>query len=92
MTEIEVKYQACNLSDALHRNINDNFENVSFEILGNGDIQIKVILNKKTEIEDDYIEDISTEFSAKQQTNCVLKPLVEIGENRLPFKNIVYWK
>ena len=33
--EIEVKYQACNLSDSLHRNINDNFKSVSFEILDN---------------------------------------------------------
>ncbi len=92
MTTIEMRYQACNLCGALHRNINDSFESVSFEELDNGNIQIKIILNQKTAIEDEYIDDIAAEFSAMQQTDCVLKPLVEIGKNKEPLTFIVYSK
>jgi hypothetical protein len=90
MREIEIKYQVCNLCDALHRNINDNFKSVSFEILRNGDIQIKIVLEKLTEAEEGYIEDISAEFSAKQQRDCVLKPAVEVGTDIPPLKYTVY--
>lgn len=89
--EIEVKYQTCNLCDALHRNINDNFKSVSFEILDNGDIQAKIVLSKLTEQEEQYIDDLVAEFSALQVRNCVLKPAVVIG-NSPPFRNIVYQK
>lgn len=91
MIEIEVKYQACNLCDAICRNINDNFESVSFEIADNGDIQTKIILSVLTEQEEEYIDDLVAEFSALQERNCVLKPIVEIGDS-LPLKNIVYQK
>ncbi len=91
MIEIEVKYQACNLCDAICRNINDNFESVSFEITDNGDIQTKIILSEFTEQEEEYIDDLIAEFSAKQENDCILKPIVEIGDN-LPLKNIVYQK
>lgn len=89
--EIEVKYQACNLSDALCRNINDNFESVSFEILDNGDIQTKIVLSELTEQEEEYIDDLIAEFSALQERNCILKPIVDIG-NSPPLQNIVYQK
>jgi hypothetical protein len=92
MTEVEIKYQTCNLCDALHRNINDNFISVSFEILNGGDIQIKIVLEKMTETENGYIEDISAEFLAKQQRNCVLKPIVEVGVNIFSLKHTVYQK
>lgn len=90
MTEAEVKYQACNLCDALHRNINDNFESVSFEIYATGDIHVKIILKEKTEIEEEYIDDLIGEFEALQQTNCVKKVVVEVGKHNPPLKNIVY--
>lgn len=89
--EIEVKYQACNLSDALCRNINDNFESVSFEIIDNGDIQTKIVLSELTEQEEEYIDDFIAEFSALQERNCILKPIVNIG-NSPPLQNIVYQK
>jgi hypothetical protein len=89
--EIEVKYQACNLSDALCRNINDNFESVSFEIIDNGDIQTKIVLSELTEQEEEYIDDLIAEFSALQERNCILKPIVDIG-NSPPLQNIVYQK
>lgn len=89
--EIEVKYQACNLSDSLHRNINDNFESVSFEILDNGDILTKIILSELTKQEEEYIDDLIAEFSALQETDCVLKPIVHTGKS-LPLRNIVYKK
>jgi hypothetical protein len=89
--EIEVKYQTCNLCDALHRNINDNFESVSFEILDNGDIQTKVVLLEFSGQEEDYIDDLIAEFSALQERDCVLKPIVEVKDG-LPLKNLVYKK
>ncbi len=92
MIDIEAKYQTCNLCDALHRNINDNFISVSFEILANGYIQTKIVLKEMTEDEIEYIEDISTEFSSMQQQDCVLKPIVEIGGNVSPLKYVVYQK
>lgn len=89
--EIEVKYQTCNLCDALHRNINDNFESVSFEILDNGEIQTKIVLVELTEQEEEYIDELIAEFSALQERNCILKPIVDIG-NSPPLQNIVYQK
>ncbi len=91
MIEVEVRYQACNLCDAICRNINDNFESISFEIIDNGDIQIKIILSALTQQEEDYIDDLIAEFSAKQENDCVLKPIVDIGNNS-PLKNLVYQK
>lgn len=91
MIEIEVRYQACNLCDAICRNINDNFESVSFELTDNGDIQTKIVLSELTEQEEEYIDDLIAEFSVKQKNDCVLKPIVEIG-NSPPLKNIVYQK
>lgn len=91
MIEVEVRYQACNLCDAICRNINDNFESVSFEIIDNGDIQTKIVLSELTEQEKEYIDDLIAEFSAKQENDCVLKPIVDIG-NSPPLKNLVYQK
>ena len=89
--ELEVKYQACALNEALIRNINNNFESVSFEIIDNGDIQTKIVLSELTEQEEEYIDDLIAEFSAKQENDCVLKPIVDIG-NSPPLKNLVYQK
>ena len=89
--EIEVKYQTCALSEALNRNINDNFESVSFEILDNGDIQTKIVLSELTEQEEEYVDDLIAEFSAKQENDCVLKPVIEVGDSP-PLKYLVYQK
>jgi hypothetical protein len=89
--EIEVKYQACLLNEALIRNINDNFESVSFEIFANGDIQTKVVLSELTEQEEEYIYDLMAEFTAKQVNDCVLRPIIEIGYSP-PLRYIVYQK
>ena len=89
MKEIEVMCQVCNLSDALCRNINDNFKSVSFELTDNGEIQTKIILHRLTEQEKEFIEDIMAEFTASQNYDCILKPIVEIGHSTA-LKNIVY--
>ena len=88
----ELRYQACNLCDALHRNINDNFESVSFEIFDNGDVQAKVVLEERTENEEAYIDDMIAEFAALQETNCVRAAHIEVGKNMPPLKNVVYQK
>jgi hypothetical protein len=87
--ETEVKYQTCNLVDALCRNINDNFKSVSFEINNNRDIQIKIVLSELTEREEEYIDDLVTEFEAVQERNCVLQPIIVVG-NSPTLQNIVY--
>lgn len=89
--EIEVKYQTCLLNEALIRNINDNFESVSFEILDNGFIQTKIVLSEITELEEEYVDDLMAEFSAKQMENCVLRPVVEVGDSS-PLKFLIYLK
>lgn len=93
MKDIEIKYQTCNLCDALHRNINDNFESVSFDILSNGDIRTKFILYELREQEKEYIDDLTTEFEAKQERDCILKPIIEVAtNNNMPLRYIVYQK
>lgn len=89
MIEIEIKYQTINLCKALLKNINDNFESVSFNLLDSGHVQTKIILFQITEKERDYIEDLMAEFSAIQEIDCVLKVDVVVGEST-PLKNIVY--
>lgn len=86
----EIKYQTCNLCNAMLRNVNDNFISVSFDFDWNNDILVKVILEKRTEIENSYIEDMISEFSASQQSDCVKRPQVEIGNKHLPLRYIVY--
>lgn len=89
---IETKYQTSNLCDALLRNINDNFISVSFDFVDDNDILVKVILAKQTEVEDNYIDDMSAEFAASQQRDCVRKVQVEVGKHHLPLQNLVYQK
>lgn len=92
MAGIDIKYQTCNLCDAMHRNINDKFKSISFEILNDGNVQVKIILEKRTKIEDEYIDDIIAEFSALQLSDCVLQPIIVAENNNIPLKNIVYLK
>jgi len=87
---IEIKYQTSNLCDALLRNINDNFVSVSFDFVGNNDVLVKVILAKRTEVEDSYIDDMSAEFAASQLRDCVRKVQVEVGKHHLPLQNLIY--
>lgn len=88
MSEEEL-YQMWNVSTALCRNINDNFRSVSFEILDNGDIQVKVVLSTRTEVEEEYIDDMSVEMAASDELDRVLVPIIEVG-NDVPLKNVVY--
>lgn len=85
-----VKIQAGNLCDALHRNINDNFRSVSFDIDDNGSVQVRIILSQRSEVEEEYIEDIMVEFVALQQTDCVTEPDIQVSDDELPLKYIVY--
>lgn len=87
---ILVMYQSSNLCDALIKNVNDNFISVSFDILGNNDVLVKIILESKTQREDDHIDDIMAEMSARQESNCIRNPVVEVGWESIPLKNLVY--
>lgn len=89
--DYETKLQACNLCDALHRNINDDFQSVSFDFDDKNDIQVKIVMNKNIEQNNELFEDISVEFSAVQMTDCVESFLVTLAkDDNLPLKNVVY--
>jgi len=86
----EVMLQTCNLSTALVRNVNDNFVSVSFDILDNGEIQVKFILAVVTVVEEDYIIDAIAEFSALQENDIVRKPVIEIIGMGSPLTHSIY--
>ena len=88
----DIKYQTSNICNAMLRNINDNFISISFDFVSNDDILVKVILEKRTEVEDNYIDDMIAELVASQQSDCVRKPKVEVGNHHLPLPNLVYKK
>ena len=88
---LEIKYQSCLLMDALHRNINDRFYSVSFEIYGS-EVQVKIILSKRTDVEDEYIDDLMAEFIARQDIKDIRKAIVDVGQKSTPLANIVYQK
>jgi hypothetical protein len=88
---LEIKYQSCLLMDALHRNINDRFYSVSFEMYGS-EIQVKIILSKRTDVEDEYIDDLMAEFIARQDIKDIKKAIVDVGQKSTPLGNIVYQK
>jgi len=64
MNNYDAKILKCGLCDSILRNINDHFINISFDILKGNIIQVKVILDKRTEVEDEYIDEICVEFEA----------------------------
>lgn len=87
----EINLQKSNLINALQRNINHNFSSVSFDFTKDGIIQIKVILNNKTDIELDLINDISAEFTAVQNKDNVDDFLIVIEEeDSFPLKFLIY--
>lgn len=86
-----VRYQEYAMCSALHRNINDNFESISFSI-DKGKIYVRIILTDRTEKEDEYIEDICTEFEALQESNCVKGVEIIVGKTAQPLANLVYSK
>lgn len=87
-----IKIQKSELIDALVRNVTDNFNNVSFTFLASGCIQIRVILNKQTEIEDECINDLGGEFEAQQDFGTVEKIEVFVGEAISPLEHVVFNK
>ena len=82
----EIKFQTCNIGDAMLRNINNNFLSISFN-LENGDVQVKIIMEEKTIIEENYIDDFVTELAALQNSNCIKKPIIELGNNKKLLNN-----
>lgn len=88
----EIRILMCELADSLVRNVNDNFINVSFDIMEDGFIQTKIILKNQTDIEDDYIDDIAAEFSAVQEKNIINKFEVTTDIKSKPLKYTVLSK
>ena len=91
--DYEIKLQACNLCDSLHRNINDAFDSVSFDIDENYDIQVKIVMNNSIEEYKEELEDISVEYSALQTTNNIKPFIVALATgDDSPLSNVVYRK
>lgn len=87
----QIKLQTCNLCDAMHRNITDNFVSVSFKIENNGEIKVKIVLKTITTIEEEYIDDLITEFESMQEYNNVKEVIVtEDKEDSVLLENVVY--
>jgi hypothetical protein len=85
--DYEIKLTYSNLCAAMVRNVNNNFRNISFDILNNKDVQVKVILYNKSEADQELIDDLISEFSSMGITNNVLKPIIstDIKENYLRY-------
>lgn len=87
-----IEIQICNLASSLIRNINNNFINISFDVLDNECIQVKIILGNLTNTEKKYIDDISAEFEATQEKNIVEKFEITTEKDSIPRKYVVYNK
>jgi hypothetical protein len=87
-----IEYQTCNLCQAMLRNINDNFLCVSFDLIGDRDIVVRIALAQRTEIEEQYVDDMMAEFSSLQESNCVKPPEIQVGQGKLPLRYLVYRK
>lgn len=85
-----INVQKSILVDALARNINDNFINVSFDLLKNRHIHIRIILEKCTESEEEYLEDISGEFEASQEADILDKYEIIQDKSIKPLRHVVY--
>lgn len=90
MINYELKLQYCNLVDALHRNITDNFVSVSFDIVKENLIQVQIILKKLSDFDLEYIDDIIAEFSSLQEKDKVLPPIILDKNGSIPLKHIVF--
>lgn len=85
-----IKFQMGNLCNAMHRNINDHFKNISFRILENRMIQVLVILITRTKEEEEYLDDMCAEFSALQSEDIVPKFIATTDPASSPFEHVVY--
>lgn len=78
-----------NISYAMLRNINNNFFSISFDIVGE-DIQLKIILHKKRDIEKRMVDDMIEELSSITETNTILKPIITTDLKAEKLEYIVY--
>jgi hypothetical protein len=85
-----IKYQTSALADSLIGSIGINFQSISFNIIENGFIQVLIVLKYQSNIDDELIEDIMCEFCARQENDCVLKPIIKIGNSFNPFPYLVF--
>lgn len=90
MNEFFINLQKSNLADALVRNINDNFISVSFDVAKNGFIQIRIIVEEYTSVEEDYIEDIAGEFTASQESDILEDIEIVVNKDSRPLRHIVF--
>lgn len=90
MNEFVIKNKMIELCDSIVRNINDNFRNISFNMEQNGHIQIKIILDYITEKEYNYIDDMSAEFEAAQESDVIKKIELTTDINSEPFSHVIY--
>jgi hypothetical protein len=82
----QIKKITSELCQAMLRNVNENFDSVSFDVLPDNDIQVRVILKNGTEKEEELIDDLIAEFSALQESD-IIRPaqICSLEEAPLPF-------
>ncbi|HJD76635.1 MAG TPA: hypothetical protein K8W04_11370 [Bacteroides reticulotermitis] len=90
MNENYINIQMSNLVAALVRNINDNFINISFDVAKNGCVQVRIILEEHTAIEEEYIEDIAGEFTASQKFDILEEVEIVVNKDIGPLRYIVF--
>ncbi|KIO76869.1 hypothetical protein TH53_12225 [Pedobacter lusitanus] len=88
--EYNVKLIYSNLCNAMIRNVNNNFYSISFDILQNEDIQVKIILYSYNEDEKNLVEDLMAEFSALEEKNNVLAAILTTDFKELKLRYKIY--
>ncbi len=88
--EIEMMFHACNVCQALVRNISNNFLSVSFALTRSKLIDLKISLESATLTDYNLIEDFVAELSALYEYDCVGNVLIVEGSEHLPLSNLVY--
>lgn len=88
--DCNVKLIYSELCMAMQRNVSNNFQNISFDIINNGDIQVKIMLYSQSDDDYELIDDLIAEFSSTRESNDVLKPLVSINSAENPLKYLIY--
>jgi len=88
--DCNVKLIYSELCRAMQRNVSNNFQNISFDIINNGDIQVKIMLYSRSDDDYELIDDLIAEFSSTRESNDVLKPFVSINSAESPLRYLIY--
>ena len=91
MIEVEIKFVYVAICDSLIRNLNDNFEMISFDFDKSGRVTLKINLFEKSSDnrELELIKDFDAELNVALHIENVGDTIVTIGDS-VPLKYIAY--